>query len=73
MDQLEALINASGYKRNHIAGSLGISRFTLRRRLNGETEFNDDEILKLRKLLNLEDNDFFYNQCRQNNQQRKEE
>lgn len=46
-------INNSGLKKGKIAEMLGISLFTLKRKIENETEFKQSEIQKLCKLLNI--------------------
>jgi transcriptional regulator with XRE-family HTH domain len=55
LEMLDRLIGKSGYKREYIAGYLGISIMSLARKLNGETEFKLSELRLLIKLLNLDD------------------
>ena len=46
-------INNSGLKKGKIAETLGISLFTLKRKIKNETEFKQSEIQKLCELLNI--------------------
>lgn len=46
-------INASGYKRSYLAKELGISGESLRRKLNGLSEFTASEIGHLCSLLRI--------------------
>jgi ribosome-binding protein aMBF1 (putative translation factor) len=46
-------INESGLKKQFIAKSLNIKYDTLRRKLNGESDFTISEVLALTKLLNI--------------------
>lgn len=50
---LEQKIDASGLKRKNIAKRLGMSRYTLLKKINGETEFTASEIIKLSQILHL--------------------
>ena len=50
---LKKAISDSGIMLGKIAECLGMSRFTLRSRINGKSEFTASEIDKLTKLLNL--------------------
>lgn len=43
----------SGLKKNFIAKKLGIKYDTLRKKLNGETEFKISEVVELSKILNI--------------------
>ena len=46
-------IRESGLKKNFIAKKLGIKYDTLRKKLNGETEFKISEVVELSKILNI--------------------
>lgn len=50
---LRACITASGLKQTFIAEKLGISQQTLNRKLQGQFEFKQSEIVQLSKLLQL--------------------
>lgn len=50
---LNKVIDESGYKRTFIANCLGISTFSLSKKINNITEFKASEIEKLSKLLEL--------------------
>lgn len=46
-------IHNSGLKKGKIAKTLGISLFTLKRKIDNETEFKQSEIQKLCELLSI--------------------
>lgn len=50
---LRSCIDNSGLKLYYIAEQLGINRFTLRKKIDGETEFKASEVAILSELLNL--------------------
>lgn len=50
---LNSKIEISGYKKNHIAKSLGISRQSLNLKLRGAREFKLDEVTSICKLLGI--------------------
>ena len=52
---LEEYIDSSGYKRSYIASRLGITRYTLTKKINNVTEFLPSEIYVLCELLNIKD------------------
>lgn len=53
MEELKNLIEKSGYKLSFIASKLGITRYSLSKKLNGETEFKRSEIERLCNFLNI--------------------
>lgn len=52
--KLEALINASGYKKGYIAEKLGLSRAGLRNCITNKAEFKASQINKLSDMLNID-------------------
>lgn len=57
MTDTEALVNLiekSGLKYKYIADQLGISYFSLNRKINNVTEFKTSEVSKLCELLNID-------------------
>lgn len=57
MTDTEALVNLiekSGLKYKYIANQLGISYFSLNRKINNVTEFKTSEVSKLCELLNID-------------------
>lgn len=54
---LEQKIKDSGLKLTYIADRLGVVWITLRRKLDGENEFKQSEIVVLKDLLQLTDED----------------
>ncbi len=50
---LKTRISQSGLKLQHIAEQLGLTRFGLYKKLNGESEFRQSEIAKISELLGL--------------------
>lgn len=53
-EALVALIEKSGLKYKYIASQLGISYFSLNRKINNATEFKTSEVSKLCELLNID-------------------
>ena len=53
-EALVALIEKSGLKYKYIASQLGISYFSLNRKINNTTEFKTREVAKLCELLNID-------------------
>lgn len=53
--KLKAAIVASGLSRKAIADELGISLYSLQKKINNITEFKASEISKLSKILNISD------------------
>lgn len=51
---LNEIIDKSGYKRKYLADCLGISRFTLAKKIDNVTEFKLSEVDKLCKILKIE-------------------
>ena len=51
---LKSLLKKSGFKLEHIANRMGITRQTLSRKVNNSAPFNQYEIASLCKLLGLE-------------------
>lgn len=51
---LKSLINESGYKREHVAKRLGISRFALYQKVNGRSDFTATEIQNLCEVLGIQ-------------------
>ena len=52
-NNINKAIIESGLKKNFIAKQLGIKYDTLRKKLNGQTEFKISEIIQLSKILNI--------------------
>jgi len=52
-EKLIKAIDASGYKREHIAKQVGLSSYGLAKKINGTNEFKVSEAAALAKLLNL--------------------
>ena len=52
---LRNLIKEKGFKLKYIAQKIGITYYTLQRKINNEVTFNSEEILKLCDILNLKD------------------
>ena len=52
---LRNLIKEKGFKLKYIAQKMGITYYTLQRKINNEVTFNSEEILKLCDILNLKD------------------
>lgn len=52
-NNINKAIIESGLKKNFIAKQLGIKYDTLRKKLNGQTEFKVSEIIQLSKILNI--------------------
>ena len=56
--ELETAIKDSGMMKSKIADNVGISRQALYLKLNGEREFTQGEVFKLKKVLHLSDDRF---------------
>lgn len=54
---LREAVDRSGLKYMKIAGEMGISSYTLQKKINNETEFKASEIVKLSALLCLSENE----------------
>lgn len=54
---LEDRIKKSGYKRSYIANKIGMSAYTLSKKINNENEFLASEINGLCDILNIDTND----------------
>ena len=52
-EKLIQAIDASGFKREHIAKQIGLSSYGLAKKINGITEFKVSEAATLTQLLNL--------------------
>ena len=52
--RIKALIAYSNIKRNDLAKELGISYNTLTKKLKGKKEFTIPEIIKMRKIFNID-------------------
>ena len=52
---LKSLIDESGYKREHVAKKLGISRFALYQKVNGQSDFTTTEVQNLCEVLGIND------------------
>lgn len=52
---LRNLIKEKEFKLKYIAQKMGITYYTLQRKINNEVTFNSEEILKLCDILNLKD------------------
>lgn len=50
---LRKAVNKSGLKYIKIAGAMGISSYTLQKKIENETEFKASEIVKLSEMLSL--------------------
>ena len=50
---LEKVLKDSGLKRDYIAEQLGISRFSLFKKIKGETEFTASELTAIKNVLHL--------------------
>lgn len=57
---LKAEIVRSGKKRIEIAEELGISLYTLHKKINNQVEFKASEIAKLRSILSIENPDSIF-------------
>ena len=57
-NKLKAAIVERGMNQEKLASALGISRTALNNKLNGKTYFTDDELTKMKCILDL-DNDRF--------------
>ena len=57
MEKLKEKIDKSGYKLSYLADQLGISRFSLRNKLNEKSQFKMSEIKKLAILLKIPNNE----------------
>ncbi len=53
-NRLKALMTMRNIKRKDFAEQLGISYNTLTKKLNGQREFNINEILKIKEILSLD-------------------
>ena len=51
--RLRDIISKSGLKQGYLADCLGVSRYCLMYKLNGEVEFKPSEIRKLREVLKI--------------------
>lgn len=56
--ELETVIKDSGMMKSKIADKVGISRQALYLKLNGEREFTQSEVFRLKKVLHLSDEQF---------------
>lgn len=54
---LKRKIGGSGLKKTFLALSCGVTMRTFNNKLNGRTKFNQNEIIVLKKLLNLSDSE----------------
>lgn len=54
-EKLREAINKSGLKLEFIANALGISRFTLAKKIENVTEFKTSEVQKMCEVLQIED------------------
>ena len=54
-EKLREIIDNSGYKFEHVAQSIGMTRFGLYKKLQDGSEFNPSQILKLCELLQIDD------------------
>lgn len=52
-NELRKRIKDSGLKLEYIAAQLGISRFTLSKKIENETEFKTSEVQKMCEVLNI--------------------
>lgn len=76
VDKLKGKITENRYTYTRLAEDLGMSLFTLRRKINSkDSEFSISESLKVKRLLNLSTNDyldiFFGQQLEFNSQKNK--
>lgn len=53
LDMLRCYVDASGIRMNYLALQMGISTGSLRKKLNGESEFKVSEAAKLANLLQM--------------------
>ena len=56
-ERLEKIIAESGYKKSHIAKTLGVRSETLSRKLKNSSDFKVNEIKSLCSLLDISDRD----------------
>lgn len=56
-DLLEAYIDRSGYKRSHIAATMGLSSYALALKINNKNEFKASEIEVICNLLGINTKD----------------
>lgn len=64
-EKLRIAIKCAGLKLGYIADNLGITRESLNMKMRNETEFKASEIVTLKRILNLTDeerNDIFLNE-----------
>lgn len=54
---LRQKIDESGYKLTYLAEKCGLTYYGLMKKVNNETEFKVSEIMRLKELLNLTDED----------------
>ena len=54
-EKLREIITDSGYKFEYVANAIGMTRFGLYKKLQDGSEFKPSQILKLCKLLHIED------------------
>lgn len=70
LKELNFLIEDSGMTYTSIAGKMGITRYTLSKKLNGETEFKLSEMNRLSDILNMSPGEkidiFFPKECELN-------
>jgi len=53
--RIENLIQERGYKKKYVADCLGISRYALKQKLDGTTEFKTSEAAQLCEVLGVDD------------------
>lgn len=58
-DTLGQAITDSGLKLRYLAEELGISRSTLRAKINGRREWKLSELVRLKRLMHMSDEDFW--------------
>lgn len=56
--ELERTIKDKGLKKNFIADKIGTSRASFYLKLSGERQFNQSEIMAMKEVLNLTDEEF---------------
>lgn len=52
--ELEKVISASGFRRDHIASKCGLTRQSLKNKIDNKTKFNIDEVKALCDLLHID-------------------
>ncbi len=57
-EKLNEAIRDSGFQKKFLCVKLGISKQSLHNKMNNKTEFKSQEVLALKHVLNLNDQDF---------------